>query len=159
MNDVYQINLAKTEFREAYNSGNVLQVLSVFAPAGFTDMSEGLPSKYGHEAISVLQERTEKLFEEYAVKLSIIIIDIVVLGGTAHDFGWHEWTLTPRTGGAPIRKRERYFELWARDTTAGWKIALWMNNSDVAEELNGSRSRWFMAGEKLLQPPSKLQSA
>lgn len=158
MDDVYQINLAKTEFREAYNSGNVHQLLSVFAPGGFTDMSEGLPSKYDDEAIAVLRERTEKLFAEYSVKLSIIIIDIVVLGGKAYDFGWHEWILTPKTGGAPVRKRERYFELWTKDTTAGWKITLQMNNSDVPEELGGSRSHWFMSEEKLVRRPSQQLS-
>jgi hypothetical protein len=40
MDDTYLINAAKTEFRDAYNRGNVEQLLSVFDEEGFTDMSE-----------------------------------------------------------------------------------------------------------------------
>jgi hypothetical protein len=38
MSDLYQINVAKAEFREAYNSGNVDRLLALFADE-FTDMS------------------------------------------------------------------------------------------------------------------------
>jgi len=46
MDDIYQINVAKTEFREAYNRGDVDQLLSVFEEQGFTDLSEGGPSLF-----------------------------------------------------------------------------------------------------------------
>jgi ketosteroid isomerase-like protein len=148
MNDVYQINLAKTVFREAYAAGDVDQVLSVFSPAGFTDMSESLPSKYGEEALQEFRRQTELLFAEYSVKLSVIIIDIVILGSTAYDFGWHEWTLTPKSGGPPVQKRQRYFELWSKDVALGWRIALFLNNLDVREVVGKSRSRWFLSDER-----------
>jgi ketosteroid isomerase-like protein len=149
VDDVYQINLAKTIFREAYATADVDQLLSVFAPKGFTDMSEGLPSKYGEEAKTILRARAEKLFAEYSVKLNCIIIDISVLGGTAYDFGWHEWILTPKSGDPPVQIRHRYFELWSKDASEGWKITLFVNNVDVREELGDSRSRWFLTEEKL----------
>lgn len=101
MSDVYQINLAKTAFREAYAAADVDQLLSVFAPGGFTDMSEGLPSKYGEEAKATLRDRAENLFAQFSVKLNCIIIDISVMGGTAYDFGWHEWILTPKMAALP----------------------------------------------------------
>jgi ketosteroid isomerase-like protein len=148
VNDVYQINLAKTAFREAYANADVDQLLSVFAPGGFTDMSEGLPSKYGEEARTTLRARAEKLFAKYSVKLNCIIIDISVQGGTAYDFGWHEWILTPKNGGTPVLMRHRYFELWSKDVTDAWKIALFANNLDVREELGESRSRWFLSEER-----------
>ena len=148
MSDVYQINLAKTAFREAYAAADVDQLLSVFAPGGFTDMSEGLPSKYGEEAKATLRDRAENLFAQFSVKLNCIIIDISVMGGTAYDFGWHEWILTPKNGGPPVLMRHRYFELWSKDASAGWKIALFVNNLDVREELGESRSRWFLSEEK-----------
>ena len=44
MDDTYLINVAKTEFREGYNRGDVDRILSVFDEEGFTDMSEGVPS-------------------------------------------------------------------------------------------------------------------
>jgi len=93
MSDVYAINVSKTEFREGYNNGDVDRVMAVFQPDGFTDMSEGEPSKYGTEASAVWRKRLAELFEEYSVKLTPIIINIVVLGNTAYDYGWHELTL------------------------------------------------------------------
>jgi len=67
MDETYRINLAKTEFREAYNRGDVDQLLSVFMEDGFTDMSEGGPSFYGQEAREGLRLRSNKLFAEYSV--------------------------------------------------------------------------------------------
>lgn len=148
MNEVYKINLAKTEFREAYNMGDVERLLAVFKADGFTDMTEGGPSKYGAEAISKLRDRASKLFAEYSVRLSPIVIDIVVLGDTAYDYGWHEFTLEPKNGGVAIRKRQRYFELWIRNSTGDWKISLHISNGDVREELNGFASRWFLSEEQ-----------
>jgi ketosteroid isomerase-like protein len=148
MDDIYGINVAKTELREAYNTGNVERLLAVFGDGGFTDMSEGGPSKYGGEAKSTLRDRASALFAEYSVKFTPIIIDIAVLGDTAYDYGWHEFTLTPKNGGEPVRKRERYFELWSRSATGEWKISLHISNGDVREQLAGSVSRWFLS-EKL----------
>jgi len=39
MNDEERICLAKTEFREAYNSGNVQRLLSVFADWGGSELT------------------------------------------------------------------------------------------------------------------------
>jgi len=77
-----------------------------------------------------------------------IIINIVVTGDSAYDYGWHEYILIPKSGGEPVRKRERYFELWSKDTTAQWKIAMHFTNSDVREEVNGVFTRWFLAEER-----------
>ena len=143
MDDVYQINAAKTEFREAYRTGNTERMLSVFDPAGFADMSDGRASKYGEAAKAALRTRASEMFAQYKVRLDVIIIDVVVLGETAYDYGWHEFTLIPKAGGELIRRRERYFELWKRDARGGWKISFFVNNADVREELAGLASHWF----------------
>lgn len=147
MDDVYKINVAKTEFREAYEARDVDRLVSVFSPSGFTDMSEGGPSKYGPEAIAALRDQAGRLFEKYSVKMAPIIIHIVVTGDTAYDYGWHEFTLIPKNGGDPIRKRQRYFELWNRDAAGNWTISLFINNADAREELNGFASHWFLSEE------------
>jgi ketosteroid isomerase-like protein len=152
MDDVHEINLAKTEFREAYNSGDVNRLMAVFHPNGFTDMSEGGPTKYGGEALSIFRDQAVSLFAEYSVKLSPIVNRIVALGSTAYDYGWHEVTLTPKKGGPPVRRRHRYFELWNKDSAAGWKISLYINNADVQEELNGFKSSWFLSAEHTEAP-------
>jgi len=151
MNDVYPINVAKTEFRTAYETGNVDRLISVFSPNGFTDMSEGGPSKYGREAIATLRDQAGRLFQKYSVKMTPIIIHIVVTGDTAYDYGWHEFTLVPKNGGDPIRKRQRYFELWDRDAAGNWTISLFINNVDAREELNGFASHWFLSEEQAQQ--------
>ena len=148
MDDIYKINLAKMEFREAYNMGDVERLLRIFNRDGFTDMTEGGPSKYGAEAISRLRGQASELFAEYSVRLSPIIIDIVILGDTAYDYGWHEFTFKPKNGGAATRKRQRYLELWNRNAEGDWKIALHINNGDVREELNGYASHWFLSEEQ-----------
>jgi len=147
MSDVYAINVSKTEFREGYNNADINRLMAVFHPDGFTDMSEGEPSKYGAEAIAVWRKRLVELFDEYTVKLTPIIIDIVVFGNTAYDYGWHELTLTPKAGAPAVRKRFRYFELWKKDAGGQWKIAVHMTNGDVPEELNGFKSHWFLSEE------------
>lgn len=161
MDDVYKINLAKTEFREAYNTGDVERLLGVFSADGFTDMTEGGPSKYGAEAISRLRDQASALFAEYSVRLSPIIIDVVIFGDTAYDYGWHEFTFKPRNGGVETRRRQRYLELWNKNSEGQWKISLHINNGDVREELNGHASHWFLSDEQEevlsnKQPPAGL---
>jgi ketosteroid isomerase-like protein len=147
MDDIYKINVAKTEFREAYNTGDVDRLLAVFTDEGFTSMFEGGPSQFGGGARSSLRKEAARLFADYSVQMSVIIIDIVVTGDTAYDYGWHEFTMRPKDGGEPIRKRQRYFELWSKDSLGEWKIAFHMNNQDVREDLGGSVSHWFLSEE------------
>jgi ketosteroid isomerase-like protein len=148
MDDIYRINVAKTELRQAYEAGDIEKLMSIFSSEGFTDMSEGGPSKYGAEAISRFRDAASKLLADYSVKLTPIIIKIAVLGDAAYDYGWHEFTLTPKSGGEPIRKRQRYFEVWNKETGGNWKISLHINNADVREELNGFASHWFLGDER-----------
>ena len=148
MDDIYKINVAKTEFREAYNRGDVDQLLLVFEKTGFTDLSESAPSLFEEAARKGLREHSAKLFAEFSVRLAVIIIEIIVLGDTAYDYGWHEFTLKPKSGGEAIRKRQRYFELWKKNSSGDWKISLFINNADVREELGGLVSHWFLSGER-----------
>jgi len=147
MDDKYAINLRKTLYREAYEEADVDKLLSVFASDGFTDMSDGLPTKYGPEARTVLLQRAEHLFILYQVRLNVIVSDIVIRGDTAHDFGSHEWILTPKAGGSSLHKRERYFEQWTREPDGSWRICFFFNNADVPEQIGSSVSRWFMTEE------------
>jgi ketosteroid isomerase-like protein len=148
MDDNYQINAAKTKFREAYNRGDVDRLLSVFENEGFTDMSEGGPSLYGKEAREGLRTRSTELFAEYSVGLTLIIIAIEVCGDTAYDFGWHEFTLRRKNAGEIMHKRHRYFEVWKKNSSGEWKISLFINNADVREELGGQVSHWFLSEEQ-----------
>jgi len=144
LDDTYRINLAKTELREAYKAADVDRLMAVFSSGGFTDMSESGPTKYGAEAFTSFRNEASKLVADYEVTLIPIINRIVVFGNVAYDYGWHEFTLKPKNGGEPIRKRQRYFELWNKDAAGNWKISFHINNADVKEELNERASHWFL---------------
>ena len=73
MNHVYEINLAKSSFREAYNAGNVDRLLVVFADE-LTDMTAGAPSFFGANARSVVRSRLTKLLERYHATLIVTVI-------------------------------------------------------------------------------------
>jgi ketosteroid isomerase-like protein len=142
MEPVYEINVAKTEFREAYNTGDVARLLAVFHDDA-VNMSEAIPSRFGRAVKKDLAERASDLFARFSVRLVPIVYGIVPCGDKMFDYGWHEFTLTPKTGGAPVRTRQRYMELWSKDAAGQWKISFHMNNVDIRAELNGVLASWF----------------
>jgi ketosteroid isomerase-like protein len=126
--DQHKISVAKTEYREAYNTANVERLLSVFAPA-FTDCTDGEPSFYGEEARRALGLRTEELFRRSSVNLFVIIIDIVVKDDFAYDWGWHKVRLTNKATGETVEIKYRYFETWTKQKD-GWKIDYIITNKE-----------------------------
>lgn len=145
MDDLYSINLAKSELREAYSAGDVERLLSVYHPAGFADMSHGAASAYGPAARERLRTNAASLFREYAVKFTPIAAKYVVRGDLAYSYGWNEFVLTPRDGGESVRRRDRYLEIWNKDASGAWKIAHQISNEDIPEELNAVKARWFLS--------------
>jgi ketosteroid isomerase-like protein len=135
VDDMYAINVAKTEYREGFNTGDVERVLSVFATE-YTDMSDGRPSRYGSQAPLKLRGQLEELFEHYCASLNVIIIRIAVVGSTAYGYGWHELTLTPRSGGDAIYLRTRYLEVWLKQPDGQWRISLFIDNADLPDTVD-----------------------
>ena len=127
--DQYAISVAKTEYREAYNTGDVDRLLAVFA-AQFTDCSDGEASFYGDEARRALRLRTQELFRAYQVEVAVIIIDIVVKDDFAYDWGWHKVRLTDKINGQTTETRYRYFETWKKENGA-WKISYIITNKEL----------------------------
>ena len=132
MNDLYAINAAKTAFREAFNCGDVDGLVAI-ADANLVNFSDGQPSEFGESGIEAWRNRLAALFERFAAKLSIIVIEIRLQGDTAYDYGWHDLTLTPRHGGQPVYRRERYVDIWRKNTEDKWKLWMYMDNQDVAD--------------------------
>jgi ketosteroid isomerase-like protein len=132
VDDTYAINVAKTEYREGFNTGNPDRVLSVFAPE-FTDNSDGRPSRYSGDAPIKLRRYLEQLFADYETRLVIIMAAIVIAGDLAYDYGWHELTLTPRKGGASQLLRKRYLELWRKQKSGEWRIIRYIDNNDLPD--------------------------
>ena len=134
MDDVYAINLAKTEIREAYNTADAHRLLAV-VDEGLIDFSDRRQTGYSQCGKAALRAHLEALFSKYHAHLAPIIIEIKIMGETAVDYGWHELTLTPRAGGEPVCVRTRYLDLWKKDKTGQWKLAIFMDNADVPDTL------------------------
>lgn len=137
--DEYAINVAKTEYREGHNTGDIQRVLSVFAD-GFTNMSEGEPSFYGEEGRQALLQQLSKLFEQYQVKMEVVIVRIAIFGNTAIDRGYHKLVLTPKGGGDPEIRRYRYCETWEKQPDGSWRIGFFISNKDYDPTMLNSAS-------------------
>ncbi|HWZ44393.1 MAG TPA: nuclear transport factor 2 family protein [Candidatus Saccharimonadales bacterium] len=137
--DQYAILAAKTNYREAYNTGDVERLLSVFAPE-FTDCSDGEPTFYGDEAPRALRARVEKLFRSYTIELAVIVVDVVVEGQRfAYDWGWHKVRLIDKQAGVITNTKYRYFETWLKDG-AQWKISYMITNQELPSRMLANES-------------------
>jgi len=132
MDDLYAINVAKSEFREGFNLGDVSRVLAIADP-DLVSFSDGQPSEFGASGLSALKGRLSDLFERFAAKLSVIVIEIRLQGDVAYDYGWHDLTLKPKDGGEPIHRRDRYVDIWRRNREGAWKLWMYMDNQDIAD--------------------------
>jgi ketosteroid isomerase-like protein len=133
MDDLYAINIAKSEFREGFNLGDASRVLAIADPE-LVNFSDGQPSEFGQSGLEALKTRLTNLFERFTVKLVAIVIEIRLQGDVAYDYGWHELTLTPKDGGEAIRRRDRYLDIWRRNKEGNWKLWMYMDNQDVADQ-------------------------
>ena len=132
MDDLYAINVAKTEFREGFNLADTSRVL-VLADPDLVNFSDGQPSEFGESGLAAFKARLAKLFERFTVKLVVIVMEIRLRGDVAYDYGWHELTLTPKDGGASIYRRDRYVDIWRRNKEGKWRLWMYMDNEDVAD--------------------------
>ena len=132
MDDLYAINAAKTEFRDAFNLGDVARLLAIADP-DLISFSDGHPSEFGKSGLDAFEYRLKCLFERFAAKLAVIVVEVRMKGDVAYDYGWHDLTLTPKNGGQPIRRRDRYVDIWRKTGNGNWKLWMYMDNRDVAD--------------------------
>jgi len=132
MDDLYAINAAKSEFREGFNLADPSRMLAIADP-DLVNFSDGQPSEFGESGLDALKTRLANLFERFTAKLAVIVIEIRIQGDVAYDYGWHDLTLTPKNGGEPIRRRDRYVDIWRRNKEGNWKLWMYMDNRDVAD--------------------------
>jgi ketosteroid isomerase-like protein len=132
MDELYAINAAKTEFRDCFNFADASRLLAIADPE-LVNFSDGQPSEFGSSGLEALRIRLQNLFERFTVELAVIVIEIRVQGDVAYDYGWHHVTLTPKDGGQPIRRRDRYADIWRRNKEGNWKLWMYMDNQDIAD--------------------------
>jgi ketosteroid isomerase-like protein len=108
------------------------------ADPDLVSFSDGAPSEFGESGLEVLKTRLGDLFERFTVKLVIVVIEIRLQGEIAYDYGWHDFTLTPKSGGAAIHRRDRYVDVWRKNKAGKWKLWMYMDNQDVADAFRES---------------------
>ena len=139
MDDLYAINVAKSEFRDCFNLSDVSRLLAIADP-DLVNFSDGQPCEFGMSGLDALKTRIENLFERFTAKLVVIVIEIRLQGNVAHDYGWHDLTLTPKDGGQPTRRRDRYVDIWRRNKEGEWKLWMYMDNQDVADPFRSEQT-------------------
>ena len=132
MDDLRAINAAKSEFRDCFNFSDVSRLLAIADPE-MVNFSDGQPCEFRRGGLNALKTRLENLFERFTAKLVVIVIEIRLQGDVAYDYGWHELTLTPKGGGQPTHRRDRYVDIWWRNKEGKWKLRMYMDNQDVAD--------------------------
>jgi ketosteroid isomerase-like protein len=147
VDDLYAINAAKTAFREALNCGDVDGLVAI-ADASLVNFSDGQPSEFGKSGIDAWRNRLAAMFERFTAKLSVIVIEIRLQGDLAYDYGWHDLMLTPRDGGQPVHRRDRYVDIWRKNKEDKWKLWMYMDNQDVpdpfqAENIDSARAQAY----------------
>jgi ketosteroid isomerase-like protein len=132
MDDLYAINAAKSEFRDGFNLADASRVLAI-ADSDLVTFADGQPSEFGESGLVALKARLEDLFEHFAAKLAVIIVEIRLNGDVAYGYGWHDLTLAPKDGRPPVHRRERYMDIWRKNKEGSWKLWMYMDNQDVAD--------------------------
>jgi len=140
MDDLYAISAAKTEFREGFNLGDVARILAIADP-DLVSFSDGQPSEFGKSGLEALEIRLKSLFERFAAELAVIAVEIRISGDIAYDYGWHDLTLTPKDGGQPINRRNRYVDIWRQNKEGHWKLWMYMDNQDVPDPFRAREIR------------------
>ena len=139
MDDLYAINAAKGEFRDCFNFSDVSRLVAIADPE-MVNFSDGQPSEFCKGGLDALKTRLENLFERFTAKLVVIVIEIRLQGDMAYDYGWHELTLTPKDGGQPTHRRDRYVDIWWRNKEGKWKLRMYMDNQDVADSFEAEHT-------------------
>jgi ketosteroid isomerase-like protein len=130
MDDLYAINFAKTEFREAFNSGDPERLIALLDPT-FVYMPDALSLATGADAANAIRVQFRELTASYRVQLQPIIIEIRVQDSVAFEYGWHIWKKTPHDRSPLVHAKNRYVDIWRKNETGEWKLWMYMNNADI----------------------------
>ena len=115
--DRQAIAAATAQFQAAENAGSVDQFRSYFAD-DLVMMGPNEPPVTGADGVAALMRG---FHHTYAVQVEYNSQEIVVFGDWAFDRGTERYTLTPKAGGAPIRKSGNYLYLYRRQKDGYWK--------------------------------------
>jgi ketosteroid isomerase-like protein len=111
------IAAATAQFQAAENAGSVDQFRGFFAD-DLVMMGPDKPPVTGGDSVAALMR---EFHDAFAVQVEYNSQEIVVSGDWAFDRGTERYTLTPKAGGAPIRKSGNYLYVYQRQEDGSWK--------------------------------------
>src|SRR5262245_61585799 len=115
--DRQAIAAATARFQAAENAGSVDQFRSYFAD-DLVMMGPNKAPVTGGDSVAALMREFHSAF---AVQVEYNSQEIVVFGDWAFDRGTERYTLTPKAGGAPIRKSGNYLYVYQRQGDGSWR--------------------------------------
>lgn len=127
MDDLYAINSAKTEFREAFNTGDPERLIGLLDPS-FVYMTDGVPTANGTAAADAIRVQFRDLTAHFSVHLIPVIIEIRIQDHVAWEYGWQTWRKTPRDGSSQVITKDRYVNVWRKNQRGEWKLCMYMSN-------------------------------
>src|SRR5258707_1323975 len=130
MDAEYAISLAITEYRDGVNSGDLDRSMTAIAE-GLTLMTDGEPTFWGKEGHDVLRWRWQELTAKNRINLEVILGFLKIFGVFAFAWGWEIVDVTPKDGGQPYSVRNRYFQIWQKETDQAWRMSSFMTNKDL----------------------------
>jgi hypothetical protein len=65
MDDLYAINVAKSEFRDSFNLSDAARLLAIADP-DLVNLSDGQPCEFGGSGLGALKTRMEELFGKFS---------------------------------------------------------------------------------------------
>ena len=132
MDDLYAVHFARTELREGINLGDAGRLLSVADPE-LVIYCNGQPNEFYGAGPEVLKARLEDLFKRFTAQLIAIVFEIRLKGDVACSHGIHDLTLTPKDGGAPIYRKNRYMDVWRKNSEGTWKLLMYIDNQEIPD--------------------------
>ncbi len=129
MNDEAAIRSVVDKFIKDYEAGNLEEIQKIFAD-DLVDMSAGTPTRTGDAARQYFLSRVTEAHANFKPTLAVTIDEVRVAGDWAFDRGSLVVTLVPRKGDEATYIRQRFLEIWHRDSRGDWKIARIMDNSE-----------------------------
>jgi uncharacterized protein (TIGR02246 family) len=115
--DRQAIAAATAQFEAAENAGSVDQFRGFFADDLVMMGPSGPPVTDADSVVALMRV----FHDAFAVQVEYNSQEIVVFGDWAFDRGTERYTLTPKAGGAPIRKSGNYLYVYQRQEDGSWK--------------------------------------
>ncbi len=125
--DRQAIAAVSAQFQAAENAGNVEQMLRLFAD-DLVILSPNAAELSGADRIAAA---IRAFHEAFTVQVEYTSQEIAAFGDWGFDRGTEHFTLTPKSGGAPISVNGKYLWLYGRQPDGSWKQrrVMW-NTSD-----------------------------